>query len=676
MKHNGLLALPVLSTWVLAGVSTALAAQQAPHQGIMEVIQVTGEKTRRSLRETASSVKVMTDDDLEAMASIYNANHLLDAIPNLVTVEPGNEAPAVRGIDGTGPAKGANAFLAGTRPRLNYQIDGRTLGFNEALFQSASLWDVSQVEVYRGPQSTLQGRNSIAGAIVVNTADPTQYWEGKLRGITGGQATRIGSAVISGPLLEDVLAFRLAADYQRSKSAVEFTPYPEEHEPELYRSASYRGKLLFTPNERVRALLTLGDTDGQAPQSEYVIRPFERELAMNAKQPTFRSRNRYGQLDTRWRLSETLDVELYLSHTNFDTERHVTARLGNMDIDGDDTVIQPLMRMRTADDRLSGFVATYHFRSEQQEYIDLFGGGRFRDETKNDALFGELSWAMNERLELTLGARYDTEDRTRIGAAGPLAVDFSATYEEFLPKANVSWQASDDWTLGMTVGRGYNGGGAGITFSPPFVDYSYDPEFVWNYEAFARGALLDGRLGLSANLFYNDFKDMQLPFSLGVNSTVIRNAEQATTRGVELAAHYELSPGNELRLDLGLLSTRVDRYGDSGVQGNDLSRSPAVTLDLGVRLRPVEDLLVSADVRYSDSYYSDAVNSPRGKVDPYTVVNAQLSYHVGWARAFVSVENLLDSRHELSILTGPTAARDAATMSRPRTVTAGIELSF
>ncbi|HWV16927.1 MAG TPA: TonB-dependent receptor [Cellvibrio sp.] len=642
----------------------------------IEEITVVGEKTNRSLRDTASSVIAITDEGLAKAPGIVSVANLLDHIPNLVNVEPGNDAPAVRGVDGTGPASGANAFFAGTRPRLNYQVDGRTLGFNEAVFQDSSVWDVSQVEVYRGPQSTLQGRNSIAGAVVMKTADPTFDWQGKARGIIGDQKHRVNSLALSGPLVDNLLAFRLAGDHQSSETAVKFTPYAEEDDPTLYRTETLHGKLLYTPTEDIRSLLTVGVTDGRAPQSERVIRPFEDRIAQFPKQPTFHSKNTYGIWDTSWGISDRVALELNLSYTDFHTDRHAPSGQGNLQIDGDETVVQPMLRLGEKDGTLSGFVGAYIFRSAQDEFIDLFGGGSFKDETDNNAVFGESTWRINNEVDLTLGFRYEQEERYRFGGAGPLKVNFSDEYKEFLPKSTLAWHATDTWTFGFTAGRGYNGGGAGITFSPPFVAYSYDPEYVWNYEGFTRAQLLDGRLGLTANLFYNEFEDMQLPFSLAANSSVIRNAERATTYGLEAGVNYALSTGNQVFINAGLLQTEVDSYSDPTVEGKELPRSPAYSIDAGVVVSPINNLELSANVRYSDAYYSDASNTPRGKIDAYSVVNAQVAYQWARARFFVSARNLLDSDQEVSILTGATAAGDSATLLQPRRLIAGIEYSF
>lgn len=640
---------------------------------VLNTVVVTGENTERSLRDTASSVMVITKEDL---SSFDTANNVLDYIPNIVTVEPGNEAPAVRGVDGTGPASGANAFLTGTRPRLNYQIDGRTLGFNEALFQDTSLWDVDQVEVYRGPQSTQQGRNSIAGAIVIHTADPTFDWESRIRLAAGEQSKRVASFMTSGPIIDNRLAFRLAADYQSSKTAVDYDSYPEEDDPDLYKSETIRGKLLFQPSRDIRTVLTLSRTDNRAPQSERVIRPFEDREAQFPNQPVFESVNNFAILDFDWEMSENVQFTANLSRTDFNTERHTPVNTGNLEIEGDEIEFQPMIKLNTSNRKLSGFIGAYILRTDQDEEIDIMGGGEFYDETKSNSLLAEVSWWFTESHTLTIGARYEVEERRREGAAGPLAVDYDKTYKEFLPKITLSWDTNENWTLGFTAGRGYNGGGAGITFSAPFVSYTYDPEYVWNYEAFARATMLDGKLILTSNLFYNDFEDMQLPFYLGPSSTVIRNAKKASTYGLELGAMHLFSPGNSMFANVGLLKTKVDEYDDPTIEGNDLARAPAYSLGLGFTVAPVTNLSVSADMRYTDAYYSDATNTARGKVDPYSVINARVAYTWGPAQFYAAVTNILDSEDEVSILTGTTADDDAATLLKPRTFSAGIEYRF
>jgi len=210
------------------------AAENDQSAASLEEIVVTAEKTNRTLRDTATSVAVMTGEDVKETPGADSTYDLLGLIPNLVANRSANNAPAIRGIDGGGPAIGANAFFAGTRPRINFQVDGRTLTFNEAIYIDGGIWDMQQMEVYRGPQSTLQGRNAVGGVIAIKTADPTFDWHGRARALMGGDDLRQISGAVGGPILPDALAFRVAADYRREDAYVETHPYEQLSDPGRY----------------------------------------------------------------------------------------------------------------------------------------------------------------------------------------------------------------------------------------------------------------------------------------------------------------------------------------------------------------------------------------------------------------------------------------------------------
>lgn len=123
----------------------------------LPAIIVTGEKAERSLAGTASSVRVFGSSELAENPGARNTQELLANTPNVTASGVQNLAPAVRGVDGTGPAQGADAFLGGTRPRLNVTIDGRTATYNEVIFGDLGLWDVQQVEVFAGRRVCSRG---------------------------------------------------------------------------------------------------------------------------------------------------------------------------------------------------------------------------------------------------------------------------------------------------------------------------------------------------------------------------------------------------------------------------------------------------------------------------------------------------------------------------------------
>lgn len=646
---------------------------------VLDAITVAGERMERSLMQTASSVAVRDAKTLEQRPDLAGTNAVTEDVANVVTIEPGNYAPTVRGIDGSGPATGANAFFAGTRPRLTMQIDGRPTSFNEMIFGDGSLWDVEQVEVFRGPQSTVQGRNSIAGAIVVKTKDPTYTPEGKARAIIGNMDSRQYSGMISGPIIEDQMALRIAVDRATSSSKLAFSGYAGEDDPEDYQSTTLRAKVLIEPRKLagLRTMLTLNHTDYEGPQGEYVKRPFANDATpQSVNVATFNPRTTSGIIETTWEMNDALTLENHLTVTDLSIRRHAPANQGNLKIDGQEAMLEPRLNFTGLDQRLRGFGGYYGLRAKQDEYIDLLGGNSFADRTRTDAMFGEATLAVTDSVDVTAGARVEQEQRRRVGGSGNYTIDFDESYRTFLPKLGVAWQATPALTVGSTVSRGYNGGGAGLTWSSPYVSYTYKPEYVWNYETYARTELLGGRLRLTGNLFYADYQNLQLPFTLGANSTVIRNAREAVTYGSELGAQWQASDTLKLHGEIGLLQTEVTEYGGSGIEGNDLPHSPAMTGTLGASYSPWEGVELGADARYSEAYYSDAGNTPRGKTDPYWVVNARAAYDFGGPRVFAYVKNLFNTETPVDIGLGTVASSDYATMLRSRSFGVGVEMSF
>lgn len=683
---------PTRAPWAVAAVAAAVhgsclaeAAAPAPSAAAGETSQVvvTGEKTARSLKDTASSVRVFGARELGENPGLQSLEGLMSGIGNVTSSGNNNFAPAVRGVDGTGPAQGADAFLGGTRPRLNVVVDGRTSSYNEVIFGDLGLWDTAQVEVFRGTQSLLQGRNSIAGTIVYKTNDPTFEPEFGVRALAGSRDLRELAAVVSRPL-NDEWALRIAVDRQSGRSFVRgFRSYEGVDDPGEVESHMARAKLLYRSQgvPGLRSLLTLAYNDHRAPQGEEVARPFEAKVSSYPLMPVFEPRASSAVWDLDVPLGERLALENRIVYGKVKVARHAVPGDGNVQIRGHDLAVEPRLRYTGAG--FKGLVGLYAFSASQRDEIDLFGGGGWDDRTRTYALYGEGTLALRSDLDLTLGARWEREERFRQGAMAMFVTDFNATYNTFLPKLGLAWRTTPDTTVGATISRGYNGGGAAFTYDEPFTNYTYKPEYVWNAEAFARSSALDGRLTFTGNVFYSRYKDMQLPFDLNPDPAiwayVVRNAPRASTYGAELGAAWRPTEALRVAAEIGLLKTRIDRYPDSGVQGHELPRAPAATANVDVSWRAGNGLQVGASARYSTAYYSDVTNVPRGRTQPGWVANLRASYPVGPARLFAYVTNVFDSDRPVLLGTDPGAASDAgdtASLHRPRTLGVGVEAWF
>lgn len=690
----------VFTTFALAASAPILhaadgdSADAEKDRNTLATVTVTAEKTQRSLQDTATSVAVFTADQIEQQPGLESNRDLFANIAN-VTTGNGSLAPAVRGIDGTGAAVGGDAFFAGSRQRLGLQIDGRPASYNEVIYGSSALWDVEQVEMLRGSQSTLQGRNAIAGTMAIKTNDPTFQPEYGARVIFGNFDRQQVGFYASGPIgAGEQVAYRVTAEYETHESYVRgFQSYANVVDPGRFRNETLRGKLLFKPAalDDFTTVITFNHAENRGLQGEAVYNPYDRlqvippgvpALAHFAAWPVFEPQSTSVIADTKWGLGERFAFENLLSGTDLDIHRYALPGQGNAQIDAREWLWEPhLVVKKTADSLWSGLFGAYVYRANQSESIDFIGNERFSDHIATNAVFGQVSIDLPSRFELTLGARYERETHQRHGGDGAaVAISVDETSSVFLPKLDLAWHANEHLTFGVDAGRGYNGGGAGITFAAPIVNYVYGPEYVWNYEAYFRSDLLGGRLRLSGNVFHSDYKDMQLPFNIAINpgeySDVVRNAPKATTDGAEIGARWLLRPGLEGYADVGLLDTKVTKYPNSGIQGNELARSPHATGNLGLQYRSEGGLELSASLRYSDGYYSSVQNVAQEQVHAFWLANAQAGYRFNerW-RVFGYVTNLFDSTTPL-FLNYNAPGLTQAYLATPRTFGVGAQMWF
>lgn len=231
----------------------ALAAEAPPPADAttLDRIVVTGEKSQRSLQDTTTSVAVTTSvrieqENLQTLYEVFNrtAN---------VAQTYGDAGFTIRGIRDTDGG--------GAAPLATIYLDGAALPQSVVSSGPTNLWDLSQVEILRGPQSTIQGENALAGAIVLRTADPTMDWEGKARALASDPSDRNLAFAFGGPLLEDELAFRVAAEH-RSFDGYNWNVTREAPDDSL-ETTQYRAKLLWTPKAIEGLQVRLGYTQAQ-----------------------------------------------------------------------------------------------------------------------------------------------------------------------------------------------------------------------------------------------------------------------------------------------------------------------------------------------------------------------------------------------------------------------------
>ena len=658
--------LSLISLCLMSAHSFSTHAEESKQTTVLDEITVTGEKFERSQSSTGSSTSVVTAEQLKREANLLSATQLLKRDVNILDTGLGNDLPTVRGVDGSGPAVGAVAFFAGSRPRLNMQIDGRTSSYNELAFGTKSLWDMKQVEIYRGAQSYAQGRNAIAGAVVMTSNDPTQEWEGAAKLNMGNHRLAQTAALISGPVVKDELAFRLSVDHQQRETAVDLPHYDPVGNPRWFKATNTRAKLLWTPSALpdLYSRLTFNHLNARAPQGEMELQP--NSPRYTPERPVFQTRSASTIWDISYQLSEHWKWENKLVYTHFIHDRKTTSPFNTAlppnrrgvpaRVDGNEFQIEPIVKYEN--EKYRGLFGLFYFNAKQDESVTMLNGRiartpittNFNDKTKTKAAFGEITFTPDIPFELTLSARYEQEHHQRKGKSAMFSINRDKKYNVFLPKADIAWKINDDQRLGFKVGKGYNPGGAGVTFGVPYTSYEYDAEYVWNYELYHRWTSADKRLRINSNLFYNDYKDMQLPFTLGPNSIVIRNADKVVTYGAEINTEWQATEKLALNAGIGILKTDIKRYPNSNIEGNKLARAPNFSGKLGAHYSLLDHWEIGANYSYNSSYYSTADNLANGKVGHYDQLDVYLAYDFKHARITLYADNVLNSRKDILLV--------------------------
>lgn len=677
---------------VLMAAAQAAAPPTSAAAPKPDEIIVTGERVKRSLKDTPSSVVVFGKRDLDRLAAPDRLSELLELVPN-VLITARRDTPTIRGQVSTGVLGGLPAFLGGARPRTVVQIDGRTITFTEFANGTEGLWDVAHVEVFRSSQSTTQGVNSIAGAIFMYTADPTYRFEGHARLIAGELKRREASAAVSVPLVDDQLAVRVSGDFNRERSSNRMSG-PLVGVADLNDDHFWTGrlKLLAQPHALpgLKLLVTYAHNHSQAPQVESARRPFSERRDDSyifgysiVDEDSLTSVATYDVTRAlEWRTTVSLGKGHY--------QRKAPEGFGQNDIRAHDGSIESVLQWKPSG-TVSAVAGVSYLTQSLHQFIDLtatpFGTGIFDDRQHSSGIFGEATWRATEQLSVTAGARYQSDSKKRVGVLHTTPdqlLDFDRTTSAFLPKISAAYDFTPDVRAGALVQKAYNPGG--VTLNPTvFQVVQFNPEHLWDYEAFIRATAFGGTLNLNGNLFYNDLTGAQRTLGIDVATptgivslqTVV-NDPRARMYGAELQASYSVSPSLTVRGSGGMLWTRVIKTTSptDPILGKEFGGAPRFMGTAAVEWRPVRQLSLSVLVRHTAGYWGDDEESPNFRIAPVTTLDARAAWQMGRFSIFAYAQNIFDKFH----ITGWSGLRSdpdvEVSTNDPREIGVGVETRF
>lgn len=660
---------------------------------VLKPIIVTGEKVARDMKKTASSVSVKSSKELEKeKTGDPTVSDAIKDIPNVVYTD-NVSAPIIRGLDTQGPNTGATAFFAGTVPRATINVDGHYLGYNEFIYGATSIWDLESIEVFRGPQTTSQGANAIAGAILVKTKDPTFTPEASYQAEIGNYHQKRASFALSGPLVEDQLAARLAIDYSGRDTFIDYinSSFAHSGTNQDFREFNARFKLLWEPPEipGLTTKLTYSYNAANRPSQEAASSPFTSLNHVTTTMPSWSQNTQTGILDIDYDFENGVKLFNQTQFSASDARRRVgVVNYGDADIDQTNTSHETRFTFGDQEDVLSGVAGIFYAHTQADELLRLTGRynnslSTFDDTKDNLGIFSELSYRLTDQWTLTGGLRYQQDRIQRVGSSvySSVAVDFDETFSELLPKATLAYAVNEDWTVGAMISRGYNPGGVSLNISSGNW-MTFEEEKIWNYELFTRASLLDDRLVLNSNLFYMDYTNAQfnipVVISSGVTQSYTINAQKAHAYGLEVGADYQVLDNLTLKASAGVLKTEIDEISsNSSYVGHEFAKSPGFMFSVGASWDVTDKFTVSGQVRHIDGYYSDTANTAAYAIDPYTVADLRASYKFQEAMEFYAyVKNVFDERAPTYMQQNRGIGGIEASMTEPRMFGVGIRGTF
>ncbi|MFT5163253.1 MAG: iron complex outermembrane receptor protein [Alteromonadaceae bacterium] len=620
----------------------------------VEVITVSGDFQQQNLQKTPASVAVIN----QSMIQQRNAQHLEDVLNTAANIHFSAGASRARFFQIRGIGE-RSQFVDSVNPSVGITIDGIDYS---GIGTVATLFDIDQVEIFRGPQGTRFGANAMAGMINLKGHEADGEQSGKVQ-LSYGNYNSQQIAAAHGAQISEGLSYR-AAIQKRSSDGFINNRFLNRDDTNDTDELGGRLNLSWQASEQLKLNLAVHYFD---LDNGYDAFSLDNNRTTLSDQPGFdKQRTRAFAINSQYSGYATADINLDVSHNNSDLAYGYDEDWTHTDFhpweyssfdhyfrDHQNSTIDLRFSAKAGTDSrwIVGIFA-------QQKDIDLqrlsvFGFAPLftsRFDTHNTAIYGQRDWQLNDQLTLIGGLRLEQHEGDYD--------DSLATAEDvddlmWGGKFSLSYQMTDDTLLYSTLSRGYKAGGVnGEAIAKALVDgedtttaflqkrTTYDPEILHSIEFGLKSRALDNKLTLRLSAFYSDRKDVQLkgfvtedvaagtPGDVPVFVGYIENASSGKNYGFETELDYQVTSNLNLLATLGWLHTKVEDFvSQSGIvmDGRDQAHAPQYQYNVGFSYDINDHWIAHINAEGKDDFYFSM--SHNAQSDSVNLVNMSLAYH-------------------------------------------------
>ncbi len=577
-------------------------AQQAPAQetaseSILGEIVVTARRRAESLQDVPVSISAFTAEQLEN-AGTQDITSLTKTTPNLtMQVARGSNSTLIAFIRGVGQQDP----LWGFEPGVGLYVDDVYVARPQGAV--LDIFDIERIEVLRGPQGTLYGRNTIGGAVkyVTKRIDDEPHMKAKVQVGSYKQTDLILSG--SAPVTENVGVSGAVALYRRDGFGKNLTTGQEHYDKDV---SAGRLSVEFKPNEdlfiRVAADKTVDDSNPRhgyrlfaTPTVPVLDSVYDTRAGLTGKQKV---KNEGVSGTIEYNVNDSVTVKSITAYRDGRSDTvidfdNLPAKILDIPAYYEDDQFSEELQLVYEGDRLKGVAGLYYMDAHAEGAFDtilalanlttLTSGSV---DTKSYAAFADFTYELTDQVKASVGARYTSDKKTgtvyRVNYAGLTSPLFGGaarnptlirsnytnqrTFDEFTPRVSLTYEPTRDFTLYASYGRGFKSGGfdmRGDVISTPDTANGYDPELVDTYEVGSKSRFLDGRATLNLAAFYSDYKGQQVTTQVPSGTTVVSfvdNVGSSTIKGLEAEGLLAVTDELTANFAIGYIDAEFNKF--------------------------------------------------------------------------------------------------------------------
>lgn len=658
----------------LAFLCVSFTTVIATAEEILDEIIVSADFRARTAAKLPASVTVLDGAHIET-AAVQHFEELLQFVPNMNFSGDGNRARyfQIRGVGELEQYEGA------PNPSVGFLIDD--IDFS-GIGTVATLFDIQQVEVLRGPQGSRYGANALGGLIYMQSTAPTAEKAGRLKLDAGGDGTFSAGVAVGGPLRADGdLNYRVSAHHYQDNGFRD-NPFLGRDDTNGRDETTLRGKLRWEAGEDWALDFSAMYSDIDDNYDGFAI---DNSLTVLSDKPGKDAQESLGaSIKATWSGSDRFALTSITTAANSDVIFSFDADWGNpeswLPFTYDFISVNDRSRKTTSQEfRLTSTDAGRIFSNTTDWLIGVYAmqldddiqtqnqgilidpdpvfGYTFEVddslvanyEALNLAAFGQLDIAIGDSSQFGVGLRLERRSTDYANSSG---LSFDPGETMIGGELTFSHDISDETRGFITLSRGFKAGGFNPGLGIPETRREFDTEYVWNLEAGIKARWLDDNLRFNAAFFVSEREDQQIrtSFQLVPNDPAsfvffTDNAEKGRATGFEADVRWLPAEYLELYATIGLLNAEVRRFGrpEVNLDGRDQAHAPPSSVSLGGIYRHASGFFARADLVARDAFFFDYSHDQKSTA--YELVNLRFGYEAERWSAQLWARNVFDEQY-------------------------------